>query len=54
MAEDDGTVQFETKVPGRVPNSYALYTKVVDESGNTIKYTKTRALRSAHQSSGCR
>lgn len=40
----DGTVQFESKVPGRVPDSYALYTKVVDESGNTIKYTKTTVV----------
>lgn len=37
----DGAVQFETKVPGRVPGSYALYTKTVDEAGTTIGYTKT-------------
>jgi hypothetical protein len=38
---DDGSVQFETKVPGRVPGSYALYTKTVGEDGTTIGYTKT-------------
>ena len=37
----DGAVTFETKVPGRVPGSYALYTKTVDETGTTIGYTKT-------------
>lgn len=34
-------VQFSTRVPGRVPGSYATYTKVVDSSGITIGYTKT-------------
>jgi uncharacterized protein YukE len=38
---DDGSVQFETKVPGRVPGSYALYTKTVSADGTTIGYTKT-------------
>jgi hypothetical protein len=37
----DGAVQFEAKVSGRVPGSYANYTKTVDPSGNTIGYTKT-------------
>ncbi len=37
----DGSVQFSTKVPGRVPGSYAAYTKIVDSSGTTIGYTKT-------------
>lgn len=37
----DGAVQLSTKVPGRVPGSYATYDKVVDASGTTIGYTKT-------------
>jgi hypothetical protein len=40
----DGVVQFETRVPGRVPGSYALYAKTVDPEGNTIAYTKTTVL----------
>lgn len=28
-------------VPGRVPGSYAVYTKTVAEDGTTIGYTKT-------------
>jgi hypothetical protein len=37
----DGTIHLSTKVPGRVPGSYAIYEKVVDASGRTIAYTKT-------------
>jgi hypothetical protein len=37
----DGSVQFETRVPGRVPGSYALYTKTVGRDGKTIGYEKT-------------
>jgi hypothetical protein len=37
----DGSITMEAKVPGRVPGSYALYTKTIDEAGNTITYTKT-------------
>ncbi|MGI5215493.1 hypothetical protein [Plantactinospora sp. CA-290183] len=37
----DGTIQFEAMVSGRVPGSYALYTKTVDGAGRTIAYTKT-------------
>ena len=37
----NGAVQFEAKVPGRVPGSYANYMKTVDLAGNTIGYTKT-------------
>lgn len=37
----DGAVQLSTKVPGRVPGSYATYDKVVDATGTTIGYTKT-------------
>jgi hypothetical protein len=40
----DGSVQFQTRVPGRVPGSYALYTKAIDSAGNTISYTKTTIL----------
>jgi len=40
----DGSVQLQAKVPGRVPGSYALYTKIVDAEGNTIGYTKTTVL----------
>jgi len=40
----DGGVQFETRVPGRVPGSYALYTKQVDADGATIGYTKTTVV----------
>lgn len=39
--EADGAVRFSTKVPGRVPGSYAMYDKVVDASGETVAYTKT-------------
>lgn len=37
----DGSVEFSSDVPGRVPGSYAQYTKVVNSSGETIGYTKT-------------
>jgi hypothetical protein len=37
----DGAIHLSTKVPGRVPGSYAIYEKVVDASGRTIAYTKT-------------
>ena len=40
----NGAVQFEAKVPGRVPGSYANYTKTVDPSGKTIGYTKTTVV----------
>lgn len=38
---DSGTVTFTTKVPGKVPGSYAVYMKTVDEAGVTIGYIKT-------------
>jgi hypothetical protein len=37
----DGSVQFSADVPGRVPGSYAKYTKIVDSSGTTTDYYKT-------------
>jgi hypothetical protein len=37
----DGSVEFSAKVPGRVPGSYAVYTKTVDSVGDTVSYTKT-------------
>ncbi len=37
----DGTIHLTTKVPGRVPGSYAIYEKVLDESGTTIDVIKT-------------
>ncbi|WP_225447010.1 hypothetical protein [Streptacidiphilus sp. PB12-B1b] len=39
-----GAVQFETRVPGRVPGSYALYTNQVGADGTTIGYTKTTVV----------
>ena len=39
-----GAVQFETRVPGRVPNSYALYTKSVGPDGATFGYNKTTVV----------
>lgn len=39
-----GTIRFESKVPGRVPGSYALYTKTVAADGATISYTKTTVI----------
>jgi hypothetical protein len=41
---DDGAIQFESRVPGRVPGSSATYTKVVAEDGTTVGYTKTTRL----------
>lgn len=40
----DGSTQFETRVPGRVPDSYALYTKTISKDGITVGYTKTTVL----------
>lgn len=37
----NGSVQFSSKVPGRVPGSYAKYTKIVDSSGATTDFYKT-------------
>ena len=37
----DGAIHLSTKVPGRVPGSYAIYEKVMDASGTTTAYTKT-------------
>ena len=37
----NGACSFTTKVPGHVPGSYAEYTKIVDETGETISYVKT-------------
>jgi hypothetical protein len=37
----DGSVEFAADVPGRVPGSYATYTKIVDENGVTTSYYKT-------------
>jgi hypothetical protein len=37
----NGSVQFSAEVPGRVPGSYATYTKVVDGNGSTTDYYKT-------------
>jgi hypothetical protein len=41
---DDGSLQFEAKVPGRVPGSSATYTKIVAEDGTTVGHTKTTTL----------
>jgi hypothetical protein len=41
---EDGSLQFESRVPGRVPGSSATYTKVVAEDGTTVGYTKTTTL----------
>ena len=38
---ESGMVTFSTRVPGRVPGSYASYVKTVDESGTTIGNVKT-------------
>ncbi|WP_370078092.1 RHS repeat-associated core domain-containing protein [Streptacidiphilus sp. MAP12-16] len=40
----DGAVQFETRVPGRVPGSYALYAKIVNAAGDTTAYNKTTVV----------
>ncbi|MFI0817157.1 DUF6531 domain-containing protein [Streptomyces sp. NPDC021098] len=37
----DGSAEFNYKVPGIVPGSYAVYTKVVDVGGETIDAYKT-------------
>jgi hypothetical protein len=37
----NGSVQFSADVPGRLPDSYATYTKVVDSGGVTTDYYKT-------------
>lgn len=37
----NGSVQFSADVPGRVPGSYATYTKVVDSGGTTTDYFTT-------------
>jgi hypothetical protein len=37
----DGSVRFSSDVPGRVPGSYANYTKTVDAAGKTTGYVKT-------------
>ncbi|RJQ81375.1 hypothetical protein D5S19_23680 [Amycolatopsis panacis] len=41
---EDGSIQMESRVPGRVPGSSATYTKVVSEDGTTMGYTKTTTL----------
>lgn len=41
VRQADGSVEFAADVPGRVPGSYATYTKVVDENGVTTSYVKT-------------
>ncbi|MEI7059236.1 hypothetical protein WBG06_25675 [Nocardioides sp. CCNWLW239] len=38
---NNGDVVYTSKVPGRVPGSYAEYTKIVDEAGDTVSYVKT-------------
>lgn len=38
---EGGTLQFSTNVPGRVPGSYAIYTKTIDAVGITTGYAKT-------------
>lgn len=40
----DGSIEFESRVPGRVPGSFATYTKVLAEDGTTVGYTKTTTL----------
>ncbi len=35
-----GNVKFEVRVPGRVPNSFAAYRKIVDAEGRTISVRK--------------
>ncbi|MFI2027089.1 putative T7SS-secreted protein [Streptomyces buecherae] len=37
----EGAVQFDYTVPGRVPGSYAVYSKVVDADGTTLETYKT-------------
>jgi hypothetical protein len=38
---EGGALQFSANVPGRVPGSYAIYTKTVDAAGITAGYAKT-------------
>jgi hypothetical protein len=40
----DGAVEFSARVPGNVPGSYAVYTKLVDAGGRTIGYWKETIL----------
>ena len=37
----NGDLVYTSTVPGRVPGSYAEYTKIVDETGETVKMVKT-------------
>jgi hypothetical protein len=37
----NGNVAYTSTVPGRVPGSYAEYTKIVDEAGETVQMVKT-------------
>ncbi len=37
----NGNLAYTSTVPGRVPGSYAEYTKIVDETGETVKMVKT-------------
>jgi hypothetical protein len=39
--EANGIVHLTSKVPGRVPGSFAVYEKIIDAFGVTIGYTKT-------------
>lgn len=39
--QPDGGYVFETKIPGRVPGSYALYKKILGPDGTTTGYKKT-------------
>ena len=42
VARGEGSaLQFSANVPGRVPGSYAIYTKTVDAAGITTGYAKT-------------
>ncbi|MBS4753966.1 hypothetical protein KG112_14225 [Nocardioides sp. zg-ZUI104] len=43
-----GTVVLSSRVPGRVPGSYAVYEKTVDAAGDTVAYTKTTVLPDGH------
>lgn len=36
----DGTIEYWSQSPGRVPGSYAVYVKKVNQAGRTIGYTK--------------
>jgi hypothetical protein len=36
-----GGMKFAAEVPGKVPGSKAVYEKIVDAQGQTIRYTKT-------------